>query len=174
MLGDGKAVQMTENLATDITTYKLSQHLGDESIFAGYVAGNYDASADYWKLMKNGDLVDDDDGWLRDENGNLILDNDGNKIGDSGKATGLLNILFGKMNDDGTVSYSGKKYDSFSDEEIKVAQALMLSAGMKNDGAENFRDVRWISEENGNHVISAKEILSEAGNTVATPVFMNA
>ena len=165
---------MTENLATDITTYKLSQHLGDESIFAGYVAGNYDASADYWKLMKNGDLVDDDDGWLRDENGNFILDNDGNKIGDSGKETGLLNILFGKMNGDGTVSYLGKKYDSFSDEEIKVAQALMLSAGMKNDGAENFRDVRWISEENGNHVISAKEILSEAGNTVATPVFMNA
>ena len=174
MLDDGKAVQMTENLDMDITAYKLSQHLGDESIFAGYVAGNYDASADYWKLMKNGDLVDDDDGWLRDENGNFILDNDGNKIGDSGKETGLLNILFGKMNDDGTVSYSGREYDSFSDEEIKVAQALMLSAGMKNDGAENFRDVRWISEENGDHVISAKEILSEAGNTVATPVFMNA
>ena len=54
MLGDGKAIQMTENLATDITAYKLSQHLGDESIFAGYVAGNYDASADYWKLMDDG------------------------------------------------------------------------------------------------------------------------
>ncbi|MCI6421592.1 MAG: hypothetical protein MR816_05970 [Blautia sp.] len=39
MLGDGKAIQMTENLDTDITAYKLSQHLGDESIFADYVAG---------------------------------------------------------------------------------------------------------------------------------------
>ncbi|MDD7275975.1 MAG: hypothetical protein PUH08_09950, partial [Treponema sp.] len=55
MLGDGKAVQMTENLATDITAYKLSQHLGDNSIFAGYVAGNYDASADYWKLISRSD-----------------------------------------------------------------------------------------------------------------------
>ena len=54
MLDDGKAVQMTENLATDITAYKLSQHLGDDSIFAGYVAGNYDASADYWKLLDDG------------------------------------------------------------------------------------------------------------------------
>ncbi|MBQ7367275.1 MAG: hypothetical protein IJW57_08635 [Spirochaetaceae bacterium] len=54
MLGDGKAIQMTESLDMDITAYKLSQHLGDESIFAGYVAGNYDASADYWKLMDDG------------------------------------------------------------------------------------------------------------------------
>ena len=40
---------------------------------------------DWWKLVKNGDLVASDDGWLKDENGNFILDNDGNKIGDSGK-----------------------------------------------------------------------------------------
>lgn len=129
---------------------------------------------DWWKLVKNGDLVASDDGWLKDENGNFILDNDGNKIGDSGKETGLLNILFGKINEDGTLSYSGREYDSFSDEEIKVAQALMLSAGMRNDGAENFKDVQWISEENENHVIAAKEILSEARNSVATSVFMNA
>ena len=57
MLGDGKKdqIQMTENLAMDITAYKLSQYLGDDSIFAGYVAKNYDASADYWKLMMYAD-----------------------------------------------------------------------------------------------------------------------
>lgn len=155
---------------------------GDETFASEIMAGLTAPSSwvenigdeDWWRLMKNGDLVASDDGWLKDENGNFILDNDGNKIGDSGKETGLLNILFGKVNEDGTLSYSGREYDSFSDEEIKVAQALMLSAGMKNDGAANFKDVRWISEENENHVISAKEILSEAGNSVATPVFMNA
>ena len=55
MLDDGKAVQMTENLDMDITAYKLSQHLGDESIFADYVAGNYDSSADYWRLISRSD-----------------------------------------------------------------------------------------------------------------------
>ena len=58
MLGDGKAVQMTENLDMDITAYKLSQHLGDESIFAGYVAGNYDASGDYWLFKLDGSIED--------------------------------------------------------------------------------------------------------------------
>ncbi|MDD7275068.1 MAG: hypothetical protein PUH08_05285, partial [Treponema sp.] len=47
MLDDGKAVQMTENLDMDITAYQLSQHLGDDTIFSDYVAGNYDSSADY-------------------------------------------------------------------------------------------------------------------------------
>ena len=55
MLDDGKAIQMTENLDMDITAYKLSQHLGDDSIFAGYVAGNYDSSGDYWKLISRSD-----------------------------------------------------------------------------------------------------------------------
>ena len=58
MLDDGKAVQMTENLDMDITAYKLSQHLGDESIFAGYVAGSYDASADYWLFKLDGSIED--------------------------------------------------------------------------------------------------------------------
>ena len=43
ILDDGKKdqIQMTENLAMDITAYKLSQGLGNDSLFADYVAGNY-------------------------------------------------------------------------------------------------------------------------------------
>jgi len=81
MLDDGKAIQMTENLDMDITAYKLSQHLGDDSIFAGYVAGNYDASADYWKLMDDGTLVNDGSGWLTDEHGRAIKNKEGKQIG---------------------------------------------------------------------------------------------
>ena len=77
MLDDGKAVQMTENLDMDITAYKLSQHLGDESIFAGYVAGNYDASADYWRLNLEGEIEWDGSRDLnveyRDEYGNVKI-----------------------------------------------------------------------------------------------------
>ena len=69
MLGDGKgnAIQMTENLAMDIIAYQFSQGLGDETIFSNYLAGNYDSSGDYWKLMDDGTLVNDGSGWLRDE-----------------------------------------------------------------------------------------------------------
>ena len=50
---------------------------------------------DFWKLMENGDLVDDEMGWLKDQNGNYNLDENGNRIGAEGIETGLLNILNG-------------------------------------------------------------------------------
>ena len=79
MLGDGKGnvIQMTENLAMDIIAYQFSQGLGDETIFSNYVAGNYDSSGDYWRLMDDGTLVNDGSGWLRDERGRPIKNKDG-------------------------------------------------------------------------------------------------
>ena len=69
ILDDGKEdqIQMTENLAMDIVAYQFSQGLGDETIFSNYVAGNYDSSGDYWRLMDDGTLVNDGSGWLVDE-----------------------------------------------------------------------------------------------------------
>lgn len=75
ILDDGKKdqIQMTENLAMDITAYKLSQGLGDEAIFADYVSKNYDATGDYWKLISRSDgshfleaEYDDDDKLITD------------------------------------------------------------------------------------------------------------
>ena len=122
MLDDGKAIQMTENLDMDITAYKLSQHLGDESIFAGYVAGNYDASGDYWKLMDDGTLVNDGSGWLTDEHGRAIRNKDGKQIGADGLESGLLNILFG-----GT---SGKGYNEFSVAEKIISFSILEDSGI--------------------------------------------
>ena len=90
ILDDGKAIQMTENLDMDITAYKLSQHLGDDSIFAGYVAGSYDASADYWKLMDDGSIAYDGHADLYDENGNLIY-----KTKSRGLEGSLVEIMYG-------------------------------------------------------------------------------
>ena len=60
---------------------------------ATYAAEAYDSSADYWKLMEDGSLVMDGDGWLKDSNGNYILDESGNKIGANGMQGGLQKIL---------------------------------------------------------------------------------
>ena len=125
MLGDGKgnAIQMTENLAMDIIAYQFSQGLGDETIFSNYVAGNYDSSGDYWRLMDDGTLVNDGSGWLRDENGKYInidgtLSDEpipGQTLGATGIETGLLNILEGT---------SSQGYNTFSDEQVLAAQKL--------------------------------------------------
>jgi murein DD-endopeptidase MepM/ murein hydrolase activator NlpD len=128
---------------------------------------------DHWTLMANGDLVEDEDGWLRDQNGNFIIDKDRKKIGDNGIETGLLNILFGEKQEDGSMKNSGKSYSSFSDEQIATAQALMYGAGFTNDGKENPRDVTWNKDKNSGNTIKADLIADGAGNTVATQVFMN-
>ncbi len=117
MLGDGKAVQMTENLATDITAYQISQHLGDDTIFAGYVAGSYDASADYWKLMDDGTLVNDGSGWLTDEHGRAIRNKDGNILPDYREYYKTYNnlhygidLVIDSGKDDILLGFSGKVY----------------------------------------------------------------
>ncbi|MCI6664005.1 MAG: hypothetical protein MSL09_07300, partial [Spirochaetia bacterium] len=110
MLDDGKAVQMTENLDMDITAYQLSQHLGDDTIFSDYVAGNYDSSADYWKLMDDGSIAYDGQADLYDVNGNLIY-----KTQSRGLEGSLVEILYGK---------------NATPEEVEKVQQLMVKSGM--------------------------------------------
>ncbi|MDC7124043.1 MAG: M23 family metallopeptidase [Spirochaetales bacterium] len=152
-------INSDSNLLADVKNY-----VNGEDAFSNYVDSSYDSSADYWKLMDNGDLVEDGDGWLRDQNGNLIKDKDGNPIGAEGIETGLLNILHG-----GT---SNKAYSDFSDAEIQAAQKLMIDAGFSPTEVENFKDRMWNSGNDGK-TIKAGSTLNGFGNTVATSVFMN-
>ncbi|MBP3416115.1 MAG: hypothetical protein J6K76_01940 [Spirochaetaceae bacterium] len=164
MLDDGKAIQMTENLATDITAYKLSQYLGDESIFAGYVAGNYDASADYWKLMDDGTLVNDGSGWLTDEHGRAIKNKEGKQIGADGLESGLLNILFG-----GT---SGKGYNEFSVAEKVISFSILEDSGIGKsypDGKYGICNAQW--DKTDKRALDMKHVMENAGDTIATQVF---
>jgi hypothetical protein len=67
---------------------------GDDSIFNSYVDNNYDSSADYWKLTKDGSLAYDGKASLLDENGNIIKS--WKKMGlssDDAVEGGLINIL---------------------------------------------------------------------------------
>jgi murein DD-endopeptidase MepM/ murein hydrolase activator NlpD len=127
------------------------------------ITGGNDSSRDYWKLMSNGDLVDDGDGWLRDQNGNLVTDSNGNKIGANGKETGLLNILYGGTNN--------VSYNSYSDAQISSVQQLMMNAGMIHSGETNMRARNW-NGSTGTTIV-ANTLLSGYGDTVAAPVFIN-
>ncbi|MCF6334575.1 MAG: M23 family metallopeptidase, partial [Spirochaetales bacterium] len=129
--------------------------------------GSYLANAggvDFWTMNKNGDLIEDGDGWLRDQNGNYKLDKNGNKIGAAGIETGLLNILNG-----GT---SGVAYSEFTDEQILAAQGLMTSAGFRPSSGDSPRTFMWTKGNDGIS-IGSNSILSGFGNSVGAPVLMN-
>ncbi|MDR3138611.1 MAG: peptidoglycan DD-metalloendopeptidase family protein [Treponema sp.] len=128
-------------------------------------------STDYWKVMRDGTLVYDGQGYLKDENG-FYISKDGNRtkhivpgetIGAGGIETGLLNILYG-----GT---SGKLYDGFSDWKIEDAQELLLSSGFVHNGAEKIRDRMWNTGNEDKSISFDK--LKDFGNTIAVQVFMN-
>ena len=165
MLDDGKAIQMTENLATDITAYKLSQGLGDKALFADYVAKNYDASGDYWRLMDDGTLVNDGSGWLVDEHGRAIKNKDGEQIGAKNIEAGLLNILFG-----GT---SGKGYNEFDFSERLLSFNILKNSGFSASYPEGelrgMHNAQW--DKTDERALNMDYVMENAGGTIATQVF---
>ncbi|MBD3292995.1 MAG: hypothetical protein GF393_08735, partial [Armatimonadia bacterium] len=122
-------------LEREVEMLQRARESGDWSELNAYVAAGYDRSADYWKLMEDGSLKYDGDGWLKDSNGNYILDGEGDRIGAEGIETGLLNIINGMT--------SGKRYGSFTDEQIAVAQQIMIDSGMVFTGPENDPRARY-------------------------------
>ena len=124
----------------------------------------YDSSADFWKLLRNGSLLNDNSGWLTYENGAPVINADGKQIGASGIETGLLNILYG-----GT---SGLSYGSFSDEQVQHAQALMILAGMNyTDGVDfDMRSRMWGGNTVGT-ALNMDAVMALTGNTIASIVF---
>ena len=89
MEADGKRIAGSDLLRAEMDAYKR----GDMDALLMNALTNYDSSADYWKLMEDGSLAYDGDGWLKDSNGNQIYDEDGNPIGSLGIETGLTEIL---------------------------------------------------------------------------------
>ena len=86
---DGKRVAGSDLLRAEMDAYKR----GDMDALLMNALTNYDSTDDYWKLMEDGSLAYDGDGWLKDSNGNQIYDEDGNPIGSNGIETGLRKIL---------------------------------------------------------------------------------
>ena len=86
-------IESDMNLKNDVTRFDYALKNNDWSSFGEYVLGNYDSSADYWKLVKN---TDGQYGWQEDGKLDFYLE-DGSKI-DADYFDGYLN---------GTVSITG-------------------------------------------------------------------
>lgn len=89
MEADGKRVEASDLLRAEMEAYKR----GDMDALLMNALTNYDSTDDYWKLMEDGSLAYDGDGWLKDSNGNQIYDEDGNAIGANEIEGGLQEIL---------------------------------------------------------------------------------
>ncbi|MCR4948785.1 MAG: hypothetical protein K6A15_06505 [Treponema sp.] len=155
-----------QNLQMDL----IASTLGDE-IFEKYVNGTYDSSDDYWRMTWGGQLINDGQGWLIDENGWYINadgthspDRQDNSLGANGIETGLLNIIAGT---------SGQAYSSFSDEQIKAAQALMTGADKPMEPSNpdaNFREFDWSQNLSGQK-IDMTSFMKTAGANVNQEIF---
>ena len=155
---------LREDMKAEVALQRYAQITGDSTALDQYINTAYDSSGDYWKLMKDGTLVKDKDGWLRNENGEYILDKKGNRIGAEGIETGLLNILYGGTN--------RKAYESYSDKQIKDAQKLMTAAEFSYTETNGYKSRSWVNGNEGKFIDSSS-ILSGFGDTVAAAVFVN-
>ncbi|MDR2160404.1 MAG: peptidoglycan DD-metalloendopeptidase family protein [Treponema sp.] len=130
----------------------------------GAILENYDSSRDFWKLLDDGTLVNDNSGWLTDEKG-FVKNDKGERIGANGIETGLLNILFG-----GTHNVEYEKYDK---RQISLAQNLMITAKMKfTEGDDKKMESRsWLGNKTEQKLDMLSIMNSIAGNTIAAQVF---
>ena len=99
-----------QNLQNDLNAYIAAYQYGNSTIFSDYVAGNYDSSADYWRLMDDGSIAYDGQADLYDVNGNLIY-----KTQSRGLEGSLVEILYGK---------------NATPEEVEKVQQFMVKSGM--------------------------------------------
>jgi len=72
MLLGGEKGFVNQNLEKDINAYLDAKAKGDINAFNSYVDSNYDSSADYWKLTREGNLEYDGFATLRDAKGNIL------------------------------------------------------------------------------------------------------
>lgn len=137
--------------------------------YTDYVFENYDVSQDYWRLTWNGQLINDGQGYLKDENG-LYVNSDGTHteqltsktLGSNGIESGLLNII---------ANSSNRAYSSFSDEEVHVAQKLMMDSGMTPSNPQSyFREYNWGTNYKGQK-LNMYDFMGAAGKKVNDEIF---
>ncbi len=138
---------------------------------------------DHWRMTWGGQIINDGQGWLVDENGKYInIDGSRSDTPEVGKTlgagtfdengkplkgsieTGLLNII-GNM--------SNASYESFTDEQIKAAQALMMSAEnpmVPSNPDEDFRKYDW-SKNSFGQKLNMTDFMETAGPGVSKAIF---
>ena len=124
------------NLQNDINAYLYAAYTGNTSLFAGYVGASYDSSADYWRVLSNGNIVFDDKKDLYDENGLLLKHYEG-----SGGYTDSLATMLGISYKEAKTLMQRAKYYSYEDGSFydKDRNSAYLNEDMQINTSDKFK-----------------------------------
>ena len=129
----------------EVQYIRFMQAMGDNAKISEYVKGKYDSSADYWKVISNGDIVFDGKKDLYDEDGNLLRRYEG--TGNGGFTASLAEHL-------------GVSKDE--------ARNLRIAAGFVNYNS----DERTFYTKDGQNVMNNKNHAIESGVNFAARYFI--
>ena len=116
-------------LGYDMAVYEYAVSQGDMSIFTAYTDGNYDSSADYWKVLSDGNIVFDGSKNLYDENGILLKEYQGTE-GFTDSLAAMLGVSFedaNKLMIDADYRWDGEKKEFVN----KDGKSANLNESMK-------------------------------------------
>ena len=149
------------NLKNDVTRFDYAMKNNDWSSFGEYVYGNYDCSADYWKLVQD---TDGQYGWQEDGRLDFYLE-DGSKIdanyfdsylNDTGCITGIENVeaknkLIQNLKDNG---YSPKEIKEFLNgttgfAAASVAARNLMSGKLSQSELDAMNKGLYVAQESG-------------------------
>jgi hypothetical protein len=89
MRSAGVGYANTVNLAQDLAAWDKAKASGSMAGFAAYALGNYDSSADFWRMTADGNVIFDKSKHLYDENGNLLKE----YTGEGGYTASLADVM---------------------------------------------------------------------------------
>ena len=129
-------ISSDSNLQNDINAYMYAAYTGNTSLFAGYVGASYDSSADYWRVLSNGNIVFDDKEDLYDENGLLLKHYEG-----SGGYTDSLATMLGISYEEAETLMQRAKYYSYEDGSFydKDRNSAYLNEDMQINTSDKFK-----------------------------------
>ena len=89
MRSAGVGYANTVNLAQDLAAWDKAKASGSMAGFAAYALGNYDSSADFWRMTADGNVIFDKSKHLYDENGHLLKE----YTGEGGYTASLADVM---------------------------------------------------------------------------------
>lgn len=127
--------------------------------FVLHVLQNYDSSADYWKLLENGNIAFDGKTHLYDESGKILYEAKSN-----GLESSLVEILLG-----------GKEATTSQLEEIRTMMAEVFEHYVVGEDKDNKDNWYWNAEvleaNKKSEGLSGEKVFEKFGNTIVSQAF---
>ena len=130
-------IDTNQNLQNELLVFDYAAMTGDWRAFGSYVNAAYDSSADYWRVLSNGNIVFDDKKDLYDENGLLLKHYEG-----SGDYTDSLATMLGISYKEAKTLMQRAKYYSYEDGSFydKDGNSAYLNEDMQINTSDKFKE----------------------------------